>query len=208
VNRAILLFAKAPIPGLVKTRLAATLGAREAAGIYIKLAEAVCRRLPPDAAIRVLFDPPDSAAAMTQWLRPLLPPTAAFFPQMTGDLGARLAAGFQEAFAAGFDRVAAIGSDCVEITPELIHQALSEVERCDAVIGPTTDGGYYLLALKLPHPGLFAGVPWSTAGVLDATVANARELGLSTALLPMLRDVDTESDWRAAAAHLALARDD
>jgi rSAM/selenodomain-associated transferase 1 len=208
VNRAILLFAKAPVPGRVKTRLAATLGATEAAAIYRRLTETVCRRLPCDVAIRVLFDPPDAAAAMAQWLRPLLPPLSAFFPQISGDLGARLAAGFQEAFAAGCDRVAAIGSDCVEITPGLITRAWAELERCDAVIGPTTDGGYYLLGLKAPHPDLFARVPWSTAGVFDATVANARELGLSTALLPTLRDVDTEGDWRAAAAYLALARDD
>src|SRR5215212_5930558 len=147
VRRAILLFLKWPEPGRVKTRLAAALGAQEAAEAYRALVAEVCRRLPAEPDLVVMCDPPERTCEIAVWVRGLVAPrSVAFLPQAAGDLGARLMHAFEVAFAQGYDMAAAIGSDCVELTCAHFEEAWRELETADGVIGPTFDGGYYLLA--------------------------------------------------------------
>ena len=193
MRRGILLFVKHPEPGKVKTRLAATLGPVRAAEIYRTLAEEVLRRVPADTEVLVLFDPPGKAAEIAAWLRR---PASALVPQVSGDLGVRLEAAFAEGFARGCDAVAAIGSDCVELTPAHFAEAWCALETHDAALGPTVDGGYYLLALRTPHPELFRDIAWSTDAVCRQTLERAEAAGLRVHLLPILSDVDTEEDLR------------
>lgn len=195
MRRCVLYFVKYPEPGKVKTRLAATVGAERAAAIYRTLAERVLRRLPEAEEVVVMIDPPEQAGPIAEWLGKVRPHLR-YLTQASGDLGVRLAHAFDTAFASGFDAVAAIGTDCVELGPEHFTEAWAALATHDAALGPAVDGGYYLLALRAPHPELFHGIAWSTDIVRSQTLDRAARVGLRVHLLPMLHDVDTEADWK------------
>lgn len=189
----------------MKTRLAATLGAERAARIYRQLVAAVLAALPREDDLTVVFDPAERRAHVEDWLRPSLAGrTAHFTPQAAGDLGARLERAFEEAFALGFGKVAVIGSDCVEMTPATFSTTWAALDARDAVLGPSTDGGYYLLALRRPCAALFQDIAWSTDAVRAQTVAQAGAAGLEVHELDALPDIDTEADWRRAEKMLSV----
>ena len=122
-------------------------------------------------------------------------------PQGSGDLGCRMAAAFAEAFGEGAERTVLIGTDCPEITPELLRDSFDRLATCDVVLGPATDGGYYLIGLRRPAPELFTGIPWSSERVLENTRRRAGELSLKVSLLKTLSDVDRPEDlavWHRA----------
>jgi rSAM/selenodomain-associated transferase 1 len=191
---AIVFFVKHPTPGRVKTRLAATVGAERAAEIYRDLVQAIWQTLPRNAEVIVMFDPPERATEIARWLAPL-GERSRFIAQSRGDLGARLEDAFARAFDLRPEKVAVIGSDCMELTPAIFDEAWSALDTHDCAIGPTEDGGYYLIALRQPWPELFGGIAWSTDRVFAHTLARADEVGLRVHLLPKLHDVDTEDDW-------------
>jgi rSAM/selenodomain-associated transferase 1 len=195
---AIVLFLKHPEPGRVKTRLAATVGSARATEIYREMVQQVCSGLPKDAVPIVMFDPPEQETAMRDWLSPMLRADALFIPQGPGDLGARIAHGFETAFAAGFSRVAAIGSDCIDVTPAIYAEAFSKLDEFDVVFGPAWDGGYYLVALSRPIPAIFRNVRWSSERTLADSLCRASELGITACLLEKRHDIDTEEDWLRA----------
>jgi len=195
----LLLFVKSPQAGQVKTRLGASIGFAEAADAYRRLTHSVLRSLPPEVSLRVCFAPDDAGPAVEAWLRPALSSPATFHPQGEGDLGERLARAFAEARAAGAERIIVIGSDCIDLSPALLRDAFARLATDDAVLGPSTDGGYYLLGLRQDAPSLFRGIAWSTEQVLAQTLAALGELGWSHSLLPPLTDVDTLAEWQAVA---------
>jgi glycosyltransferase A (GT-A) superfamily protein (DUF2064 family) len=90
----------------------------------------------------------------------------------------------------------------VELVPAIFAEAWPALSRGEVAIGPTDDGGYYLLGLSQPQPSLFSGIAWSTSEVCAQTLARAAEAGLRVHLLPQLADVDTEDDWRRAQSRL------
>jgi rSAM/selenodomain-associated transferase 1 len=189
----LLVFARQPVLGRVKTRLAAGIGEVAALAVYQELltitAAAVAAAAVP--ATVWLADAPVTAAELPEW--PGLP----WQPQAAGDLGQRMAGAFASAFAAGAAQVAIIGTDCPGLQAAHLTQAFALLADHDMVLGPTTDGGYYLLGMNELHLPLFAGKEWSTATVRAATLADAAQLGLRVALLPELADVDNEADLRA-----------
>jgi rSAM/selenodomain-associated transferase 1 len=199
MNPAILFFVKHPTPGKVKTRLAARVGAEQACEIYRRLAEKVCGMLPRDAQIFVAFDPPKKRREIEKWIGPLLDGDSIcapkFIPQSDGNLGKRIVCGFDEVFAAGHDKAAVIGSDCIDIGAKIFDTTWLALDDHDCVIGPAMDGGYYLLALRRACPGMFEKIAWSTDSTLLDTLQRARELGLNVFLLPLKSDIDTERDW-------------
>jgi rSAM/selenodomain-associated transferase 1 len=189
-------FVKAPAPGRVKTRLATEVGVHRAAEIYRDLGRRVvsaCAGSGHDTV--VWFAPPEARSAVREWLKGLS--VAAFRAQLSSPLGVRLDAAFRQHFDEGARRVIMIGSDCPGVDAVLVSRALPMLDEHDLVLGPAHDGGYYLIGLRAPAPHLFQGIAWSTEAVLEQTLARARQLGLSAALLPTLRDVDTASDARA-----------
>ena len=191
---ALIVFVKEPRPGHVKTRLARDLGPELAARVYRALAEAEIAATRPEGAEyeRLLFhDPQGNAAALRAWL-----PGERLLPQAGADLGERMRAAFERCFGAGARRAAIVGTDVPWAGRAHVLAGLAALEAHDACLGPTPDGGYYLLALRSPQPRLFEDVPWSTADVLPTTRARARELGLSLAELEPLPDVDTLDDLR------------
>jgi len=195
----LLVFAREPVLGRVKTRLAAGIGAEAALAVYRELlaltAAAVAAAQVPAtvwlAEAPAAFDP---GQARPEW--PGLPwrvqPAA-------GALGARMAQAFGEAFAAGAGRVVIIGTDCPGLSADLLRQAFDQLLSHELVVGPADDGGYYLLGMNKLHTELFADKAWSTATVLPDTLADAARLGLRMAHLPTLHDVDSAQDlatWR------------
>jgi rSAM/selenodomain-associated transferase 1 len=117
-----------------------------------------------------------------------------FRPQQDGDLGQRLSHGSFSAFQEGASQVAIIGTDCPQLTHHLIHKAFAALDRADLVFGPTTDGGYYLIASRKHHPDLFNGIVWSEEQVLQDTLRIAKNLELVAELLEPLSDVDRPTD--------------
>ena len=188
----LIVFVKAPRPGTVKTRLARTLGADGACAAYEQLVTTVLASLAPLPAVELRFTPEDAGKEIHGWLRPGWKVSA----QGDGDLGSRLQRAFAQAFQAGARRVVVIGSDCPEVTPEDVREAWRQLKSCDLVVGPATDGGYWLIGLRLSRPNLFEGITWSSEMVLAETLQRAKSEGLNIQLLRILMDVDTESDWR------------
>lgn len=189
---ALIVFLKAPRPGRVKTRLAEALGDGPAAELYRVLAEEEVRRTEPaggEYERLFFFDPADAGEEMEAWF-----PGQAWIPQEGPDLGARMAAAFDETFARGARRAAVVGSDVPWVTRDHVGRALRCLDRHDLVLGPAHDGGYYLLALDRPRPALFDGIAWSTPAVLASTLERAAGLGLTVRLLEGLPDIDTLDD--------------
>lgn len=188
----LIVFLKAPRPGAVKTRLAATLGASEACTAYRRLVETLLRRLAALEKVELCFAPDDASSEIAGWAQP----TWRLRAQGAGDLGRRLDHAFRRAFDEGAKRVVIIGSDCPDVGTNDIQAAWTALLSHDVVLGPAADGGYWLIGLRAPQPKLFADIPWSTKGVLRETLERSRGSGLKTHLLRELTDVDTETDWR------------
>jgi rSAM/selenodomain-associated transferase 1 len=185
-------FLDAPRLGAVKPRLAAEVGERHALRLYRILAARTLEtieRAGLDAT--VWFAPPDAAAAMRFWLgegRRLV-------PQASGDLGARLATSLR-AVAPGRGWLL-VATDCPGLDAACLEEAAGHVARGDPVLGPTQDGGYYLLGGVAPLPDLFGAMPWGTGRVLGETRARLAHAGRVWRELATLRAVETAADARA-----------
>ena len=195
----LLIFVKAPVPGRVKTRLCPPLTPEEAAGLYqafaadtAAMARALARR--KRLACRLVYAA-HPAAPDPSWLDPALP----WDRQRGRGLGPRLIRACASAFAAGACPLVIIGSDTPALPAARIREAFDALRTHALVLGPSTDGGYYLIGLRRHIPALFRGIDWSTDRVCSQTLARARTLGLRTALLAPHRDLDTWADivrWR------------
>lgn len=195
-ERTLGVFARAPVPGHVKTRLARAIGPRAAATLYRRLGRLVVAATRGSGYRTVVwFTPPGARSVVRAWLDGL--GVAGFRLQSGGGLGARLIHAFGRLFAEGDRAVVIIGTDCPGLARRTVARAFAALRSHDLVLGPAKDGGYYLIGLRSPEPGLFRGIPWSTPAVTRATLARARALGLRLLLLDPLRDVDTERDARA-----------
>ena len=187
----LLLFIKNPHPGYVKTRLARTVGDEEALRIYHILLDKTRKAAQALQAERWLyysdFPDPDDNWPETDFLKKA---------QHGSDLGARMEAAFREAFDAGAAKVVIIGSDCPELSEEVLRAAFDHLDEKDFALGPTPDGGYYLLGMKQLESGIFHGIEWSTDSVRAKTLEQISLAGKTVAILPMLSDIDTEEDWR------------
>jgi uncharacterized protein len=192
---AVAIMAKAPRPGAVKTRLCPPLLAAEAAALYR------CFLLDKIAAVQALSGvrpmvayTPDEAQAEFA----VLAPDFALVPQRGPDLGARLHTTLASLLAAGHPGAIAVDSD----TPTLPREFLQQAVDCltgpgpDVVLGPTEDGGYYLIGVRAANRELFDDMPWSTSAVLEITLRRAAAAGLQTVCTPAWFDVDTPDDLR------------
>jgi uncharacterized protein len=124
--------------------------------------------------------------------------------QESGNIGQKMFAAFSDAFEEGFEHIVLIGSDCPFITTDIIRQAFIRLETDDCVLGPAYDGGYYLIGLKQPCPGIFDGISWGGGIVLEQSLSKAQTLGLSTVLLERLHDIDLPQDivlWKNLLRH-------
>lgn len=192
----IIAFVKIPRPGTVKTRIAAVLDADAAAAIYRVLLQRTMAVLAEFENVELRYTPDDAAKEIQPWQRRGW--TAA--SQGEGDLGQRMERAVIDARTAGEDATILIGSDCPGLEPADLNAAVQSLETTDAVIGPATDGGYWLLGLSARAAASaevwFRDIPWSTEHVRRCTLERARAAGFSCRELRELRDVDTLEDWR------------
>lgn len=190
--------AKHPDAGRVKTRLAAAYGAEAACALY--------RAFVVDLAARLATTGRETAWAVWPPGSPFgdVLPGARWFPQRGADLGERMAAATADLFAEAPTPVIVLGAD----VPHVSLAALDDAERAlvdgtDVVLGPAADGGYYLIGLRAPTPGVFTNVAWGTATVLETTRVRAAGLGLATRLVGPDFDLDEPADVRRLRALLA-----
>lgn len=202
MHNTLLVIAKQPVPGQTKTRLCPPLDYGTAAALYtcfLRDTLALVRQVP--AVHREIVYLPATAA---DYFRSLAPDMA-HSPQCGVDLGARLDHALTAALAAGAVAAAAINSDSPTLPAAYVARAFTLLAAHDLVLGPSDDGGYYLIGLRRPQPRLLREVTMSTPTVLRDTLALAAELGLRTALLPSWYDVDTTAELQRLRAELAAA---
>lgn len=190
----IIIFAKAPLPGFAKTRLIPVLGAEGAAELaqqmlFNTLREAAAARI---GAVELCVTP---AIHDPAWCAMQLPAGITISDQGAGDLGARLARAAKRALDKA-EPVLLIGTDCVEMSSDLLREAAQGLQCHDAVMHGTLDGGYALLGLKRFDPFLFSDMPWSTDAVAGITLARIEQLGWVVHVGRMLHDVDEPQDLK------------
>lgn len=191
--RTLIIFARAPELGCVKTRIAAELGSNVALAIYREIGLAIVQiaREVDDCEIVVQYTPGGSEAILAAWLGLDL----VLHAQSDGDLGQRMCAAISDAVQHGARRVVVVGTDCPGVDAELLESAFDALGTVDVVLGPATDGGYYLIGVTQPQPALFDGIPWSSSETFNATLVAASAAGLSVSLLDPRSDIDTAADW-------------
>lgn len=192
----LVVFAKQPVPGRVKTRMSPPLSDAEAAELYERLLDDVLavsavavERFDLEGVLAV--DPPGSVGEMARWA----PPGFRCVAQRGAGLAARMTWALAEAGAADAWPTLLRGSDSPVLSPEAIGSALDALHEVDVVVIPDLDGGYSLVGTRRPAPGLFAH-PMSTGRVAEDTLAAAARLGLSARSLPASFDLDTVADLR------------
>lgn len=199
----LLVFAKRPILGKVKTRLAKDLGEKNALEVYKFLLEHTAR----------ISNPRNHQKWKTHWFwdelpisenigsfEYLLPDSFSLHSQIKGDLGERMEGAFLNILEAKKyeqgSQIIIIGSDCLELNSDILLAAFENLETSDIVIGPAFDGGYYLLGMKSLKKELFQGIEWSSNTVFSSTMEKIQSLNLSVYILPTLRDIDRALDLK------------
>jgi uncharacterized protein len=203
MGRSIVIVGKAPRPGLAKTRLVPPLTYEGAAALYRAfLLDVVDMALGLGWEDTSVVHPADAVAGTD--LGDLLPPGVRLRPQAGDGLGAALAGAFRSQLGAGLAPVVLIGSDSPTLTAPLVEAAAHGLATHDLVVGPSADGGYYLIGMSRPHLAVFDAIAWSTSMVFEQTMTRARALGLRTLVLPEWYDVDTVEDLSRLREHLAV----
>src|SRR5512145_2533647 len=190
--------AKAPREGEVKTRLLGALSPEEARRLYVAflsdtfaLMEDV-RDERDELILALCYTPEGEEEAFEEVERE----GSLMIPQRGEKLGERLTNCFADLFALGFESVVVIGADSPTLPAQYVFDAFECFESDDdVVIGPTEDGGYYLIGMRKLHRRIFEDIPWGRAGALEATIERAKECELDLTLLPEWRDVDTPEDF-------------
>ena len=190
----LIIFAKEPVPGQVKTRLCPPLSPQDAARLYAQFLDDVLEEMArlPQTKVALAYTP---ASART-FFQDLAPPGSYFAPQTGEDLGERLRQAFDWGFSQGAGMVLIRNSDSPDLPGSLVMEAMEVLGsgRAQVALGPCPDGGYYLVGLRSPQPQLFQDIAWSGPTVLADTLAQAARLGLTVHLLPPWPDIDTFED--------------
>jgi rSAM/selenodomain-associated transferase 2/rSAM/selenodomain-associated transferase 1 len=190
----LIVFTRYPESGTTKTRLIRTLGAGGAAELHRRMSQNAVARAKEalkhrPLAIEIRFDG-GNKRLMKGWLG-----RGVELSKQTGDdLGERMYNCFVEAFENGFERAVLAGTDCPAISADIFDRAFQALDRSDVVLGPASDGGYYLVGMKRAIPQLFAGITWGASDVLQQTTRVADKLGLQVGLIDLLNDVDRADD--------------
>jgi len=190
-KKLLMIFIKNPVAGEVKTRLGASIGSTNALQVYKKLLSHT-----REIAVQVKCDREIWYSSMIDrrdsWNSDLFEKKL----QQGRNLGVRMSGAFQQAFEAGYEKAVIIGSDCPELEPQHIEDAFDALRSQDAVIGPSEDGGYYLLGMKKYTPEIFSDIEWSTSSVFEETKRHFEQLGLTCKTLEVLNDIDTIEDLK------------
>lgn len=191
-NNALIIFLKNPELGKVKTRLKPELSEKNCVAIYRAMVNDLVENVGSNKQYDtiILFTPANSEKNLKQWLGP----DFTFVPQSDGDLGKRMDSALHWAFEHKYQQAVLIGSDTPTINQKLILTAFQKLENSDVVLGPSKDGGYYLIATKETQPNIFKNIQWSSNTVFDETMKSIEENNLSVISLEQRADIDTFSD--------------
>ena len=189
-----MIFAKQPVPGKVKTRLSPPLLPEEAAGLYgCMLGDVLSRAASlPDVEKYLFYDGGDDALEYFRGSAPAM----TCIPQRGKELGERMENALREVFSLGIGAAVVIGTDSPDLPLAFIEDAFARLEQGETgvVVGPSEDGGYYLVGMARLHCQLFRNIPWSSAHVMEETLKRSGDAGIAVSLLPLWRDVDTATD--------------
>lgn len=191
MKRALICFTRPPVPGHTKTRLMPLLSGEACAALhtaFLRDLANLCSRL--DADLYVSYAPEGDWGI----LREIFPAALDFFPQTGDGLGERMHRALSLVLSLGYDACVLFGSDLPELTQAHLAAAFAALEQADATLGPTADGGYYLVGLKAPCRSLFAGHRYGHASVYENALAAIRSAGLRFRAAPPCRDVDVPED--------------
>lgn len=186
---------KAPERGRVKTRLAKDIGEERAYHVYSIMMATLFANLSTGCGY-------DVCACVDGNVNLVQAGTVDPIQQHGDSLGERIVNAIRDC--RSYPVTIVIGSDTPNITAQIVQQAITSLDTADVVIGPAHDGGYYLIGMKQLHEGLFEGISWSTEEVLEQTQDRARSAGLSVALLPVMRDIDTLKDLHVVMPELRM----
>ena len=190
-KNALILFAKSPRLGGVKTRISTSLGKEKALAIYEQLLKLNCDLCSSFNGSKYIFwdqIPEGAWSEMRQNFK--------FVLQLGTDLGKKMENAFSHLFKQGYQKIILIGTDCPYLSMEDLERAFAVLSKQELVLGPAEDGGYYMIGMKSLHPSLFEGISWSTSKVLAQTIHKLETRGVSFELLPTYSDIDTEKDYQ------------
>ncbi len=190
----LIVFTRFPLAGQAKTRLIPALGAEGAAELQRRMSEYIfsqCCELTAIRPVRIeVFCDGGTDNDIVRWL----PDGMAYQRQHSGDLGQRIEHAFNYGFSAKMERIIVVGADCPFLTPAIMEEGFKCLRKTDIVLGPTHDGGFYLIGLTRHEISLWGNVEWGTQHVLRQTLKNAGKLALSHSLLTTLADIDRPAD--------------
>ena len=191
LERILIVFVRYPEAGCVKTRLAKSIGKKEAASVYRLFVELLLKRTDNMSSERLIFYTPENKRdEVLSWLGD----DSKLYPQKGDDLGQRMCNAFRFAFAEGARKIVIVGTDIPLLSTEVILRAFEVLEDRECVIGPSFDGGYYLLGLSHFDGKIFQNIHWGTSEVLDQTLGTLKLLRLTCSLLEKHLDVDDIGD--------------
>lgn len=195
-EKCILLFVKHPVAGKVMTRLAEHIGQDVATDLYKSFVADILTTLHTlSVNFKIVFYPPDAEKKFQRWLGE----EYSYIRQTGKDLGQRMKNAFLKAFSNGLDKVILIGSDIPDLPAEYLELGFKALETNDVVLGPSSDGGYYLIGFVKEAflPNVFEGITWSSADVFEQTLHILKQHTRRVYLLPQWQDVDTLTDLKS-----------
>jgi rSAM/selenodomain-associated transferase 1 len=195
------LFAKPPRAGTVKTRLCPPLSPEQAASLYAAFLGDLADMLDGGPAWEWMVYSPEPELQEAAWSH--APRPHGWRRQTKNDLGDRMSAALEELLVDERPKAILLGSDHPTVTRNMIADGFDALDRAEVVLGPTVDGGLYLVGWTRPHPEIFVDVPWSTERVLDTVIARAKAHHVQTALIAPWYDVDDARDLGFLREHLA-----
>lgn len=191
-RRALIVFAREPVLGKVKTRLARDLGEVPTLKLYEAFVKDILKIAGRVNADRFLYY--HGRPGFVPFLARAAGRVFTLRRQTGGDLGVRMERAFAFAFRQGYKSCILIGSDCLTLAPEMIERAFGFLKKNDCILGPSRDGGYYLIGLKEPEKQIFTGMPWSTNEILGLTERRLAAVGKTCRKLLQLEDIDSSEN--------------
>jgi rSAM/selenodomain-associated transferase 1 len=188
----IIIFTRYPLEGKVKRRLASTIGNYYAKEFYKIISEQIINgtKLIRDSYKYVFYSDKNEKDLIKKWLGK----SFIYSHQEGNDLGEKMTNAFHKVFSQGARKSIIIGTDIPDLSPHIIKEAIKKLDKTDIVIGPSKDGGYYLLGMKKYYPSLFKNIKYSSSTVFSETVAIAEKINLTYSTLELLQDIDTQDD--------------
>ncbi|EAW34065.1 TIGR04282 family arsenosugar biosynthesis glycosyltransferase [Lyngbya sp. PCC 8106] len=192
----LIIFTRYPEPGTTKTRLIPALGAEGAAKFHRQMTEKTVKMVREFAASYPVSTEIRYTGGNLELMQAWLGVDLRYNLQGSGDLGDRLRESFREAFELKKTAVMAIGTDCLDLSLEILSEAFDQLKQQDIILGPADDGGYYLIGLSRLVPELFAGISWGSSEVFQQTLTVCQQLDLLVEFLPQLADIDRPEDLK------------